>query len=63
MLAQFCDTYQLSPEIYAALNTLKISSPHTLKWITDNLLKGEGRLVPSEIADVQDAEEEWKNGS
>ncbi|KAJ7584275.1 hypothetical protein C8J56DRAFT_1089833 [Mycena floridula] len=61
-LDTFCMRFELSDEIRMKLAFLKITGPHTLRYINNNELRIDGGLELGEVRDVRDAEERWLNG-
>ena len=58
----FCNKFDLSIYILQKLDTLKITGPHALWFITNQHLVEFGGLDIGELADVQDAQEHWGYG-
>jgi hypothetical protein len=61
-LGDFCDKFDLSIYILQKLDTLKITGPHALRFITNQHLVEFGGLDIGELADVRDAQERWGYG-
>ena len=61
-LGDFWDKFDLSIYLFPKLDTLKITGPHVLQFITNQHLVEFGGMDIDELADVQDAQEHWGYG-
>ena len=61
-LKDFCDRFDLSVTILQKLDTLKVASPHALRFVSDTQLVGNRGMDIGELADVRDAQEQWTLG-
>lgn len=60
-LDEFCEQYDLPVTLKEKLLVLGVQGPHTLGWIKDDDLCGEGHLLLGELGTLCDAEQRWKN--
>lgn len=58
-LDEFCTQYTLTNNIHLKLMVFKITSPHSLHFLSDDILAEKVKLDPAEIGDVCDAQERW----
>jgi len=61
-LGDFCDKFNLSIFILEKLDTLKITGPHALQFISNQHLVKHGGMDIGELADVRDAQQRWGYG-
>jgi hypothetical protein len=61
-LDAFCEQFDLSIFVLQKLDTLKITGPHGLRFISDRQLIEQGQMEVGELADVRDAQERWTLG-
>ena len=61
-LKDFCGRFDLSVTILQKLNTLKVTGPHALRFVSDTQLVGNGGMDIGELADVRDPQERWTLG-
>jgi hypothetical protein len=61
-LDAFCEQFDFSIFVLQKLNTLKITGPHGLRFISDRQLIEQGQMEVGELADVRDAQEHWTLG-
>ncbi|KIJ15654.1 hypothetical protein PAXINDRAFT_99503 [Paxillus involutus ATCC 200175] len=61
-LRTFCDHYNLSLAILQKLDSMEITGPHGLRFVSNTDLREIGKLHIGELADVRDAEERWSLG-
>jgi len=61
-LEDFCDRFDLSVIILQKLDTLKVTGPHALRFVSDAQLVENGGMDIGELADVRDAQERWTLG-
>jgi hypothetical protein len=61
-LVDFCNKFDLSICILEKLDTLKITRPHALQFISNQHLVKHGGMDIGELADVRDAQEHWRYG-
>ncbi|KAK7014444.1 hypothetical protein VNI00_019354 [Paramarasmius palmivorus] len=60
-LRTFIDKYDLSGDIYDKLRSFKVTGPHSLRFLSDDVLAANGFEL-AEIGDIRDAEEQWSKG-
>ncbi|KAF9261355.1 hypothetical protein L218DRAFT_946165 [Marasmius fiardii PR-910] len=58
-LFEFCDTYELSPEIQGKLEGINVDGPHLLSLISDEELQTEEKLTVGQRVAVRDAEKQY----
>jgi hypothetical protein len=58
-LKDFCSTYQLSAAIEVKLDSIGMTGPHALRYLTKDDLRNEGKLLVGEVAELKDAERRW----
>lgn len=60
-LVTFCDRFELPAGLHDKLLALGVQGPHVLRFIKDEDLRVEGKLLLGELGTLRDAEERWKN--
>jgi len=60
-LETFCEHYDLSDNIYYTLGNMKVTGPHSLRFIVNQQL-AEAGFVVGEIGDIRDAQERYQKG-
>ncbi|PBK84531.1 hypothetical protein ARMGADRAFT_1088309 [Armillaria gallica] len=60
-LATFCARYSLSEDIQLKLSLYQVTGPHTLAYLSDEILSTEAFLHPAQLGDISDAENQWKH--
>ncbi|KAK0431135.1 hypothetical protein EV421DRAFT_1854867 [Armillaria borealis] len=60
-LATFCTRYSLSEDIQIKLSLYQVTGPHTLAYLSDEILSTEAFLHPAQLGDIRDAENRWKH--
>ncbi|KAE9403062.1 hypothetical protein BT96DRAFT_990702 [Gymnopus androsaceus JB14] len=58
-LHDFCDKYDLLPEIFAKLSAVDIEGPHTFRFFTDAELMNTANLTLGQHGSVHDVVEHW----
>jgi hypothetical protein len=61
-LVDFCEHFSLSVYVLQKLDALQITGPHGLHFVSDQQLVEKAELEIGELADVQDAQEQWMLG-
>jgi hypothetical protein len=61
-LATFCERFNLSDFILQKLDTMQITGPHGLRFVSNQQLVEAGNMGIGELADVRDAQERWSLG-
>ncbi|KAK0226912.1 hypothetical protein EDD85DRAFT_975220 [Armillaria nabsnona] len=60
-LATFCAHYSLSKDIQLKLSLYQVTGPHTLAYLSDEILLMEAFLCPAQLGDICDAKNQWKH--
>jgi hypothetical protein len=59
-LSEFCAKYGLPDTLQQKLRAVDVLGPHTLSFLENNDLRGEGNLTIGEVAALRYAEKSWK---
>lgn len=60
-LVTFCARFDVPAQLQTKLVALCVQGPHSLAWIKDEDLRGEGGLMLGELGTLRDAEQRWKH--
>jgi len=60
-LATFSEQFKLPACLHDKLLALGVQGPHVLRFLKDEDLRAEGKLLLGELGTLCDAEERWKN--
>ena len=61
-LMTFCEHFDLSDFILQKLDTMQITGPHRLRFVSNQPLVDIGQMSIGELADVCDVQEQWSLG-